>query len=337
MKKEAILYEKLAASKVRCGICQRRCIIRDGKVGWCRTRVSEGGKLYSIIYGEVSSISINPIEKKPVFHFFPGSKWLSIGSIGCNFRCPGCQNWDISHWLEGPMYTEYISPEELVKRAKETGCIGISWTFNEPTLWFEYTLDSARIARENGLYTNYVTNGFITEEALDMIAPFLDVFRVDIKGFSDETYLKVGHLKGFRGILDVTKRAKGYGIHVECVTNVTPGYNDSEEELRGIASWIRKDLGPETPWHVTRFYPYLELSHVPPTPLPVLERGREIGKEEGLWYVYIGNVPGHKWENTYCHSCGDLLIERYVFEIIKNRIKDGKCPECETLIPGRFE
>lgn len=337
MKKETVLYEKLAASKVRCGICQRRCIIRDGKVGWCGTRVSEGGGLYSLIYGEVSSISINPIEKKPVFHFFPGSRWLSIGSMGCNFRCPGCQNWDISHWLEGPMYTEYISPEELVKRAKETGCIGISWTFNEPTLWFEYTLESAKIAKENGLYTNYVTNGFITEEALDMIAPFLDVYRVDIKGFSDETYLKVGHMKGFRGILDVTKRAKGYGIHVECVTNVTPGYNDSEEELRGIASWIRKDLGPETPWHVTRFYPYLELSHVPPTPLSVLERGREIGKEEGLWYVYIGNVPGHKWENTYCHKCGELLIERYVFEIIKNRIKDGKCPKCETLIPGRFE
>lgn len=337
MKKEAVLYEKLEEGKVRCGICQRRCIIRDGKVGWCGTRVSEGGKLYSIIYGEVSSISINPIEKKPVFHFFPGSKWLSIGSMGCNFRCPGCQNWDISHWLEGPMYTEYISPEELVKRAKETGCIGISWTFNEPTIWFEYTLESAKIAKENGLYTNYVTNGFITEEALDMIAPFLDVYRVDIKGFSDETYLKVGHLKGFRGILDVTKKAKGYGIHVECVTNVTPGYNDREEELRGIASWIRKDLGPETPWHVTRFYPYLELSHVPPTPLSTLERGREIGKEEGLWYVYIGNVPGHKWENTYCHKCGELLIERYAFEIIKNRIKGCKCPKCETLIPGRLE
>ena len=336
MKREAILYEKLEDSKLRCGICQRRCTIRDGKVGWCRTRVSEGGGLYSLIYGEVSSISINPIEKKPVFHFFPGSRWLSVGSMGCNFRCPGCQNWDISHWLEGPMYTEYISPEELVRRAMETGCIGVSWTFNEPAIWFEYTLDSARMAREKGLFTNYVTNGFITEEALDMIAPYLDVFRVDIKGFSDETYLKVGHLKGFRGILDVTKRAKGHGIHVECVTNVTPGYNDSEEELRGIASWIRNDLGPETPWHVTRFYPYLELSHVQPTPLETLERGREIGKEEGLWYVYIGNVPGHKWENTYCHGCGELLIERYIFEVVKNRVNEGRCPECGIVIPGRF-
>lgn len=336
MKKAALLYETAGDNKVRCNVCQRRCVIPEGKTGWCRTRTNEEGKLYSLIYGEVSSLSINPIEKKPVFHFYPGSKWLSIGSLGCNFRCPGCQNWDIAHWEEGEMYTEYLSPEELVSKTKTTGCIGISWTFNEPTLWFEYTLDGAKSAKDAGLCTNYVTNGFITEEALDIIAPLLDVYRVDVKGFSDKTYQRIGHIKAFKGILQMAEKAKRYGMHVEVVTNIIPGFNDDESELRGIAKWIKSALGDETPWHVTRFYPHHQLSNVSPTPIAKLEGAWSIGKEEGLWYVYLGNVPGHRGENTYCHKCDELLVERYVFDIIKNRVKDGKCPKCSTLIPGRF-
>lgn len=336
MEKESYLYAMLDEGKARCLVCQRRCIIPEGKRGWCLTRVNKGGRVYTLMYGEVSSFSINPIEKKPVFHFFPGSMWFSIGSLGCNFRCPGCQNWEIAHWKEGERHTEYLPPKEAVIKAKASGCTGISWTFNEPTIWFEYTLDSARIAKAQGLYTNYVTNGYITEEALDMIAPFLDVYRVDVKGFSEKAYQRTGHIKDFRKILETTERAKRYGMHVEVVTNVTPGYNDSDTELRGISSWIRNSLGQETPWHVTRFYPHLELSHLEPTPIPVLERAYLIGKEEGLFYVYLGNVPGHKWENTYCHKCGEMLIERYVFEIVKNRMREGRCPACLTLIPGRF-
>lgn len=336
MRKEAYLYDRLDAGKIMCLTCQRRCVISEGKVGWCRTRTNEGGKLFSLIYGEVSSLSINPIEKKPVFHFYPGSRWLSLGSVGCNFRCPGCQNWDIAHWKEGPMYTEYLSPEELVSKTKATGSLGISWTFNEPALWFEYTLDGAKLAKAQGLYTNYVTNGFITGDAFDMIAPYLDVYRVDLKGFSERTYQKTGHIENFKGILEIAKKAKGYGMHVEVVTNIIPGFNDDEIELRGIASWIRNSLGPEVPWHVTRFYPHLKLSHLSPTPIPELERAWLIGKEEGLWYVYLGNVPGHKRENTYCHVCGEILIERYVFDIVRNKIKDSRCPKCNTLIPGRF-
>jgi pyruvate formate lyase activating enzyme len=324
MKKETLIYKKLENGKVKCGVCQRRCIISDGKTGWCKTRINERGILYSLIYGEVSSLSVNPIEKKPVFHYYPGSKWLSLGSVGCNFRCPGCQNWNIAHWKNGEMYTEYISPEELVSRAKASGCIGISWTFNEPAIWLEYTLDAAKLAKEQGLYTNYVTNGFISGKALDMISPFLDVYRVDIKAFNKKT------------ILDVAKKAKEHGMHVEIVTNITPGFNDNETELRGIASWIKNSLGPETPWHVTRFHPHFELSHLSPTPIAVLEKAWETGKEEGLWYVYLGNVPGHRLENTYCHTCNELLIERYFFEILKNKIKDNKCPECGTMVPGRF-
>lgn len=330
------MYNKLDEGKVMCLTCQRRCVISEGKKGWCQTRINEGGKLYSLIYGEVSSLSINPIEKKPVFHFYPGSRWLSLGSVGCNFRCPGCQNWDIAHWKEGPMYTEYLSPEELVSKTRAAGSIGISWTFNEPTLWFEYTLDGAKLAKAQGLNTNYVTNGFITEDALDMIAPFLDVYRVDLKGFSDKTYQKIGHIERFKGILEITKKAKEYGMHVEVVTNIIPGFNDEEAELRSIASWVSNSLGPEVPWHVTRFFPCLRLSNLTPTPISDLERAWLIGKEEGLWYVYLGNVPGHKWENTYCHMCNELLIERQVFEVIKNRIKESRCPKCGTLIPGRF-
>jgi pyruvate formate lyase activating enzyme len=336
MDKEAYLYSSLEKNKFRCLTCQRRCIIAEEKKGWCRTRINRNGKLYSLIYGEISSLSINPIEKKPVFHFFPGSKWLSAGSVGCNFRCPGCQNWDIAHWEEGPMHTEYISPEDMVSRAKESHCLGISFTFNEPTLSFEYTLDVSRIAKAQGLYTNYVTNGYITEEAFDMITPYLDVYRVDIKGFSEKTYMKIGHLEDFKGILDITEKAKDRGMHVEVVTNVIPGLNDDETELRGIASWIKKDLGPDTPWHVTRFYPCLELGHLPATPLSVLERALSIGKGEGLRYVYLGNVPGHRRENTYCPVCGEMLIERYVFDIIQNKIRNGRCPACKAAVPGRF-
>ena len=336
MEKEAYLYVKLKGKEVRCLTCQRRCVISESSSGWCHTRRNKGGKLYSLTYGEVSSISVNPIEKKPVFHFYPGSRWLSLGSLGCNFRCPGCQNWEIAHWKNEELCSEYLLPEESVERALASNCIGLSWTFNEPTLWFEYTLDSAKCAKARGLFTNYVTNGYITEEALSEIEPFLDVYRVDIKGFSNATYRRIGHVKDYSGILRVTEKAKGYGMHVEVVTNVIPGFNDSKEELRDIASWIKNSLGPETPWHVTRFYPHLELSHTAPTPVPDLEKAWMIGKKEGLWYVYIGNVPGHEKENTYCHICGELLIERHVFDVLSNKVKGGKCAACNAVIPGRF-
>ena len=336
MEKEAYLYHELDQGKVLCLTCQRKCVIPESQKGWCQTRENKGGKLYSLIYGEVSQLSINPIENKPVFHFYPGSKWLSLGSVGCNFHCPGCQNWDIAHWKEGQMYTEYLSPEGLVSKAKSTCFTGISFTFKEPALWFEYTVDVAKLSKAQGLYTNYVTNGFITEEAFDRVAPFLDVYRFDIKGITEETYTRIGHTKEFRGILEITKKAKEYGVHVEVVTNVIPGFNDSETELRCLASWIKHSLGPEVPWHVTRFYPHLKLSHLSPTPVSKLERAWSIGKEEGIWYVYLGNVPGHRGENTYCHRCGELLIERHVFDIIKDKMVGNRCPNCNIMIPGRF-
>ena len=336
MKLKAHFFERLDGGAVRCGTCQRRCVIPLGQEGWCRTRRNENGSLHSLIYGAVSAMSINPIEKKPVFHFQPGSRWLSLGSVGCNFRCPSCQNWDISHWTRGEMRVRYLSPEDAVATAKATGCVGISWTFNEPTLWFEYTLDAARAAKQHGLHTNYVTNGSITPEALAAIAPVLDIFRVDIKGFSDATYKRVGHVEHTAGILEVVRQAKSYGMHVEVVTNIIPGINDSDAELRGIAGWIERELGAETPWHVTRFFPQRQFGDLPPTPIPRLETARTIGTDAGLWYVYVGNVPGHQWENTYCHACGDLLIERRVFDIVKNNARGGSCPACGEPVCGVF-
>lgn len=335
MIREALLYEKLENEKVKCNTCPRHCLLGEGKKGFCFTRQNNRGKLFSLIYGEVASLSINPIEKKPVFHFYPGSRWLSLGALGCNFRCPGCQNWELSHSRGGP--AEYLSPQDLVSLAKRHQCLGISWTFNEPTIWLEYTLDGAKLAREQGLFTNYVTNGYITEEALDAIGPYLDVYRVDIKGFSRDSYGRMAHISDFAPILKAVSRAKKrWGMHVEVVTNITPGYNDGEGELRRIACWIRDELGADTPWHITRFFPHLKLSHLKPTPLATLERGRQIAREEGLHYIYLGNLPGGSGENTYCHRCGRLLVKRQAFDVLEYNLRDGRCCYCDVTIPGRF-
>jgi pyruvate formate lyase activating enzyme len=336
---EAILYDKISNNKVRCNICQRRCVIKDNERGYCRTRINHQGKLFTLIFGRVSSIMVSPIEKKPVYHFFPASPWLSLGSFGCNFRCAGCQNWDIAHSevKDEIDAVRYISPEELIQIAKTNQCLGISWTYNEPALWFEYTLEGAKLAKTNNIYTNYVTNGFITLEALDLIGPYLDVFRVDLKGFSKSSYRKIANVEYFSGVLEVIKRAKKkWKMHVEVVTNVIPGFNDEEDDLGRMAAWIRQEAGEDTPWHVTRFYPHLKLSHVNPTPVKSLERIREIGLMQGLNYVYLGNVFGNKGENTFCPNCGETLIIRAGLEVQKLYLKEGKCKSCDYSIAGRF-
>lgn len=336
---EATLYDKLSNNRVRCHICQRRCLIEDKQRGYCRTRLNSRGKLYSLIYGLVSSIMASPIEKKPVYHFFPGSKWLSLGSFGCNFRCPGCQNWDIAHSevREEVRMARVIPPDELIRMAKKNRCLGISWTYNEPTLWFEYTQEGAKLAKKNNLYTNYVTNGFITPEALDLIGPCLDVFRVDLKGFSRDSYKKIAHIDDFSGILEVIKRARDkWRMHLEIVTNVIPGINDGEKDLKRMAAWILEELGADTPWHITRFFPHLKLSHYKPTAIKTLENIRKIALEQGLHYVYLGNVSGSEGENTYCPNCGRTLIRREGLETKEICLNNGKCKYCGSLIFGRF-
>ncbi len=334
------LFQLLKNGSIQCQVCRRQCKIAPGKKGFCKTRQNINGELHSLIYGRVSSMRVSPIEIKPLFHYYPGSRWLSLGSLGCNFLCPGCQNWEISHAnvAKEVRFTQYISPEKLVQRALAENCKGISWTYNEPTLWLEYTVDTARIAKEHGLLMNYVTNGYITEGAMSLVGPYLDAYRVDLKAFSSNSYKKIANISDFEGILDNIKTAKyKWGVHVELITNLTPGYNDKADELQGMAHWIVDQMGPDTPWHVTRFVPHLKLSHLDYTPIPKLEQARQIGIDEGLRYVYLGNVPGHPAENTYCPGCGKLLIERRNYQILKYHLKGNTCVFCGQTIAGCFE
>jgi len=329
--REAMLYEKLPQSRVRCNICQWRCTIGLDKFGVCRMYQNRGGVLYNMNYARVSSLAADPIEKKPLFHFFPGSLAFSLGGWGCNFHCQDCQNWEIScveipESVSGP---REIQPQRAIEMAKQYHCRGIAWTYNEPSMWFEYTLDSARLAKENNLYTVYVTNGYLTPEALDIIGPYLDAWRVDVKGFSDSLYHEMAKITHWRGILEVAQRAKTkWGIHVEVVTNIVPTMNDDDQQLEGIAHWIRDELGELTPWHVTRFYPQHLMMHLSPTPISTLERAYDIGRKAGLRFVYAGNVPGHKSENTICYSCGKLNVERVGYQTTVVGLEDAKCKFC---------
>ena len=319
--------------------CQRRCTLAEGQLGFCGVRQNRGGGLVSLSYGRVAALHLANVERKPLFHFYPGEVMLSVGSLGCNFRCPGCQNWALAHATvpDQLMDLRFTPPEELVEQASGQGLLGISFTYNEPAIWFEYTLDTFKLAAVQGLLTNYVTNGSLTPQGLDQLGLHLDAYRVDIKGFSKGTYQQAANFPAFHGILKVAERAKTkWGAHVECVTNIIPTVNDNPEELRGIASWIRNTLGQDTPWHVTRFVPEGQLAHLPRTPLLALEQAHAIGLEEGLQFVYIGNVPGHPAENTYCPECGRTLIWRAGIGLPKVEMCDASCPDCGTQIPGRF-
>jgi len=279
-------------------------------------------------YAQASSVAVDPIEKKPLFHFFPGSLVFSLGGWGCNFHCRDCQNWEIA-CVDLPQTGNIIQPEEAVEMAKKYNCGGIAWTYNEPAVWFEYTLECARLAKQNNLYTVYVTNGYMTSRALDTIGPYLEAWRVDIKGFNDDVYKKLARINRWRGILDVAKRAKSkWGMHMEVVTNIIPGINDDEKQLNGIASWIYKELGELTPWHVTRFHPQHNMTDLPPTPVSTLDRAVDIGIKAGLKFVYIGNVPGHGGENTLCYKCGNTSVQRFGYQAEIKGLRDSKCRHC---------
>jgi len=328
---EAMLYDRLAGSRVRCHVCQWHCNIGPGKLGVCRVRQNRDGILYSLNYAKASSVAADPIEKKPLFHFYPGSLAFSLGGWGCNFHCQDCQNWEISCTEVGATWrtSEEILPQAAIDLARRYQCQGIAWTYNEPGVWFEYTLDSARLAKENELYTVYVTNGYLTPEALDTIGPYLDAWRVDVKGFSDAFYRELAKVTRWRGILDVAKRARDrWHMHVEVITNIVPTMNDDDEQLRGIATWIRDELGELTPWHVTRFHPHYHMTHLSPTPLSTLERACNIGQKAGLKFIYAGNVPGHRSESTVCYSCGKLVVERFGYQTRVVGLDGSRCKFC---------
>ncbi len=286
---KSLLWEKLDNNSVRCNICYNRCIIGPGKVSRCLSRKNINGEMSLNTYGMASSVAVDPIEKKPLYQFYPGSMVFSVGGWGCNFNCKHCQNWHISqNTLEHKGY--YLTPEKIAGLAIRYKCRGVCWTYNEPAIWLEYTIDSAKLAREKGLYTAYVTNGFMTIEALDLIAPYLDAFRVDLKSFENGFYREICGVTGGKNVFKTTKHAKKLGLHIETVTNVIPGKNDSEENLENIAAWVAQNLGKNTPWHVTRFFPDYRLDYLEPTPLETLHKAEEIGKKAGLKYIYPGNV-----------------------------------------------
>jgi pyruvate formate lyase activating enzyme len=334
--KEALLYEKLANNLVRCNLCAHRCKIADGKFGFCGVRENAGGKLYTHAFGKVIAAHIDPIEKKPLYHFLPGTSSFSIATIGCNFRCGFCQNWEISQasFRDGGLAGEGLSPERIVELALENKCRSISYTYTEPTIFFEYAYETAKLAKEKALYNNFVTNGFMTRECLEMIRPYLDAANVDLKFFQDSSYKKIcaGSLQP---VLDAIKYMHALGIWVEVTTLVVPGENDSEEELKGIADFLA-GIDKNIPWHVSRFHPDYKFTSRPATPEASLKKALEIGRAAGLNYLYAGNVSGFG-NDTYCHNCKRLLIKREIFRVLEYNIRREECAFCNTPIPGRFE
>ena len=333
---EARYYKKIENNTVKCHLCSHRCTINETKRGICGVRENLKGILYTLVYGKVISESVDPIEKKPLFHFYPGSTAYSIATMGCNFRCDNCQNWEISQLSkpQNQIIGQERSPNEIVKAAKRRGCKSIAYTYTEPVIFMEYAFDIAKKAVVAGMKNVLVTNGYITKEALSDVASCFHAANIDLKSFSDDFYLKNCGAR-LEPVLEAIKLHKKLGIWIEITTLIIPGLNDSETNLRNIAQFI-KDVGEEIPWHVSRFYPGFQLIDQPPTPIKTLQTARKIGQEIGLKHVYIGNVPGEN-ENTYCHNCGELLIKRQGYTIIENKVINSKCGKCSFEIKGKWK
>ncbi|MFN2290591.1 MAG: AmmeMemoRadiSam system radical SAM enzyme [Anaerolineae bacterium] len=340
--KEALLYQKLDGGRVRCNLCAHRCLIAEGAKGVCLVRENRGGTLYTLVYGIPLSQAVDPIEKKPLFHFYPGSTAFSIATVGCNFRCSFCQNASISQMPrdQGRIVGHQASPEEVVRAAERYGSRTIAYTYSEPTIFFEYSYEIAQLAHEAGIASVYVTNGYMSSEMLELFCgtenghePWLHGANVDLKAFRDETYRQVCGAR-LQPVLDSLKKMKELGIWVEVTTLVVPGMNDSEDELREIAEFIGGELGPETPWHVSRFHPDYRMRDRGPTPTATLRQAYDLGRTAGLHYVYVGNLPGAQLEDTYCPACGQRVIGRWGFQVTDYQIRDGACSSCGAAIDG---
>lgn len=333
---EARLWIPAEGGLVVCGLCAHRCEINPGHFGVCGVRENRGGRLFTRAYGEIAAAAVDPIEKKPFFHFFPGTSAFSIATAGCNFSCPFCQNWQISQMkpitrvMEG---SRRLVPGDVVRLARERGCLSLSYTYTEPTVFFEYALDTAILARASGLANTIVTNGYMTPEALKEIRPFLDAANVDLKAFRDETYKKLCRAR-LQPVLDTIALMRKLGVWVEVTTLVVPGLNDSDAELGDIARFLAS-TDRDIPWHISRFHPDYEYRDAPPTPLATLRRAAGIGREKGLRFVYTGNVSGES-EPTVCPNCRTKLIRRAGFEVLENRLVEGRCPRCGEALPGVY-
>lgn len=328
--KKAMYYDGLDGNKVRCTLCPFNCTIKEGERGICGVRENRGGELYTLIYGLVSSTVSDPIEKKPLFHFLPGSNAFSMGTVGCNLRCEFCQNFSIVRANPESIMRE-VSPHGAASMAKFYKCRSIAWTYNEPSIWFEYTLDCARVAESKGLATIYVTNGYINEEPLKEIAPYLDAMNIDVKAFNQDFYKKYTHSK-LDPVLKTIIMAKKLGIHVELTYLVIPEANDDMDEIEKFSRWVADEVGRDTPVHFSRFYPYYHMEDHHTTPIETLEEAYNRASAI-LDFVYLGNLPPGKYENTYCPNCGHLLIERNGFYVLKMDLEGKRCPNCGKKLP----
>ena len=329
--KEAILYEPLKGGKVRCGLCERRCVISPNKRGLCKTRMNIDGRLYTLVYGDISAIDSRPIEIKPFFHFYPGSTALTISTWSCNLKCPWCQNWHLSYRVPEPNNAKYIPPKDMVDEAIRRKDKGICISFQEPTLLFEYTIDLFRLAKEKNLYNTYVSNGYMTIDALRMLKEAgMDAINIDIKGDKEAYYNYLGGAKE-EIIWRNAHVAKEMGMHVEMIHLVVTGINDNKMKIEGLIKKHLDILGPETPLHFTRYFPAYRYLN-PPTPTDILEFAYKEARRQGIYYPYIGNIPGHPFENTYCPYCGTLLIERIGYRITRWEIKGKNCPHCKKEV-----
>ncbi len=330
--KEAQFYKKLEEQKVQCQACNHYCQISPGRRGICSVRRNIDGTLYSLVYGKVIAKNIDPIEKKPLFHFLPGTKSLSIATVGCNFRCLYCQNADIAQMpKESDLREENVpgqdmTPEEVVSEALLSGAPSISYTYSEPTIFIEFALETMKLARKNNLKNVWVSNGYTSREVLTEAIPYLDAVNIDLKGFTEKFYYTVCGAK-LKPVLQTLKIIKQGGVWVEVTTLVVPGGNDTAEHFEGIANFIAKELGRETPWHISKFFPTYRLRDLPPTPPSSLIEAREVGKRSGLKYVYLDNVALPEYETTFCPKCGVKMVERHGYEIVRHD-KNGKCAKC---------
>jgi len=330
------LYYTSAGANVRCDLCPKRCAIADGERGECGVRENRAGVLYSVVYGRACSVHADPIEKKPFYHFLPGSQAFSLATAGCNLHCLYCQNWEISQRRPEEVESIDLPPTQVVASARQNACPVIAYTYTEPTVYFEYMLDTARLVRDGHLRSVVVSSGYINPEPLRELCQTVDAIKIDFKGFNESFYQRVCSAT-LHPVLETMKAIHHAGVHLEIVTLVVPTLNDDVEGLRGLCRWIVEELGTDVPTHFSRFYPLYKLTELPMTPVETLEQARAIALEEGIHYAYIGNVPGHTGDNTYCHHCGKTIILRQGYTITENHIVDGKCEFCGQAIPGVWQ
>ncbi|MEE9293710.1 MAG: AmmeMemoRadiSam system radical SAM enzyme [Phycisphaerae bacterium] len=330
---EAMFWEKLDENKIKCVLCPRECEVAEVERGYCGVRENRGGKYQTLVYGALCSANVDPIEKKPLFHYLPGTTAFSIATAGCNIECKFCQNWQISQFRPEQINSTLVQPDRLVAACKSRGCPTIAYTYTEPVIFYEYMHDAAALAREHGVGSVMISNGYIQEKPLRQLCRHLTGVKIDFKAFSDKFYAETcaGELKP---VLKTFEILKDIGIWFELVVLIIPTLNDSSDEIKQMSEWVLKHLGPDVPMHFTRFHPTYRITNLPRTPVSTLERCRKIALDAGVHYVYAGNVPMHPGENTYCHHCHNELIRRTGFRVRSNQIQDGKCPKCGTSIPG---